>query len=170
MQVTRRTGDDLVIEEGTGTNRIIGFCFLAFGVGGISVGWVKGHVGFSMIAAIFLLFGLKLLLLTRTKTHHFERSRGLVTIESRGRLGGSRRELPFDSIEDIVLEEIRKAGSAPSYYVYYVTRQGERLRWADSYDGSKENTTDCFNAGRELVMAGRGARGPSAASSPGVRR
>jgi hypothetical protein len=170
MRITRRTGDDLVIEEGAGANRMIGLCFLALGVGGMSVGWVKGHVGFFMIAAIFLLFGLRLLLFTPTKTHHFERSRGLVTIESRGRLGGSRRELPFDSIEDIVLEEIRKAGSAPSYYVYYVTRQGERLRWADSYDGSKENTTDCFNAGRELVMAGVRAPGASAVRQPGLRR
>lgn len=158
MRVTRRTADELVIEEGAGTNLIIGLCFLAFGVAGISIGWVKGHIGFLVIPTIFLLFGLKFLLLNRTKTHRFDRSRGIVTVESRGRLGGVRRELPFDSIEDIVLEEIRKAGSAPTYYVYYVTRQGERLRWADSYDGSKENTLNCFNAGRELVMAAGGAR------------
>jgi len=166
MRVTLRTADELVIEEGAGANLMIGLCFLAFGVAGISIGWVKGPIGFFVIATIFLLFGLKILLLNRTKAHRFERSRGVVSVESQGRFGGARRELPFDSIEDIVLEEIRKAGSAPSYYVYYVTRQGERLRWADSYDGSKENTLDCFNAGREFVMAAGGAHGASAASPP----
>lgn len=165
MRVTRRTSDELVIEEGAGTNLLIGLCFLTFGVAGISIGWVRDHIGFFVIATIFLLFGLKFLLLNRTKTHRFERSRGVVTVESQGRLGGVRRELPFDSIEDIVLEEIRKGGTAPSYYVYYVTKQGERLRWADSYDGSKEDTLDCFHAGRELVMAAA-AHCASAASPP----
>lgn len=153
MRVTRRTADELVIEEGDGTNLMLGIGFLVFGGAGILIGWAKGHIGFLAIATVFLLLGLKFLLFNRTKTHRFDRSRGVVTVESRGRLGGVRRELPFDSIQDIVLEEIRKGGSAPSYYVYYVTRQGERLRWADSYDGSKEDTLDCFNAGRELVLA-----------------
>lgn len=166
MRVTRRTADELVIEEGAGTNLMIGLCLLTFGVAGISIGWVKGHIGFFVIATLVLLFGLKFLLLNRTKTHRFERSRGVVTVESQGRLGGVRRELPFDSIEDIVLEEIRKGGSAPSYYVSYVTKQGERLRWTDSYDGSKKDTMDCFHAGRELVMAAGGAHRASATSPP----
>jgi hypothetical protein len=32
-----------------------------------------------------------------------------------------------------------------------VTTQGERIIWANSYDGSKENTLECFTAGREFL-------------------
>jgi len=32
-----------------------------------------------------------------------------------------------------------------------VTAEGERIKWSDFYDGSKENTLECFNAAREFV-------------------
>jgi hypothetical protein len=56
--------------------------------------------------------------------------------------------LTFDDVADVVLEKVRKSHA---HYVYLVTRQGERLRMADSYDGSRENTVDCFNAAREWL-------------------
>ena len=149
--MSQHTGETLVIEEGAGTNLMIGLVAVVLGAAGTSIGWLRGQIGFLVIAPIFVLFGLKILLFNRTKTHRFERWRGVVVIESKGRLGVVRRELPFDSIEDIVLEETRKAGSAPHYYVYYVTKHGERLRWAESYDGSRENTLDSFNAARECL-------------------
>jgi hypothetical protein len=74
----------------------------------------------------------------------------MLAIDSKGLLGATRRELPLDSIADIVLEEIR-GRNTPSYYVYYVTTQGERIIWADSYDGSKENTLECLNAARDFL-------------------
>lgn len=153
MRVIRRTADELILEESAGTNLTIGLAFVALGVAGISIGWVNGHIGFGAGGTIFLLFGSKTFVLNRTKAHHFERWRNVVTVHSKNRFGDVRRELPFDSITDIVLEEIRKAGSAPSYYVYYVTKQGERIRWTVSYDGAKEHTLECFQAGRQFVMA-----------------
>jgi hypothetical protein len=154
MRVAQRTSDTLVIEEGTGTNVIIGSFSIVIGAVGALVGWTRGLTLFLIIGPIFLLYGLKVLLFNRTKAHRFERQRGMLAIDSKGLLGSGSRELPLDSIADIVLEEIRKAGSAPSYYVYYVTKQGERIIWADSYDGSKENTRECFNAAREFLGMG----------------
>jgi hypothetical protein len=90
-----------------------------------------------------------MLLFNRTKTLRFERWRGMLAIDSKRLFGSKRRELPLDSIADIVLEEIRTRGT--SYYIYYVTKQGERIIWADSYDGSKENTLECFNVTREFL-------------------
>jgi hypothetical protein len=149
MRVTQRTPDVLVIEEGAGTKIIIGS--LCFGVGALFVliGWSQAGWFFVIVGGFFALFGLKMLLFNRTRTHRFERWRGILGIESKGPWGSERRELPLDSIADIILEEIRNRGT--SYYVYYVTRQAERIIWADSYDGSKENTLECFNAAREFL-------------------
>jgi len=96
MRMTQRTADALIVEEGTGTNLMIGFVAVALGAAGISIGWMKSPIGFLIIAPILALFGLKVLLFNRTK-------------------------------------------------------DGERIRWADSYDGSKENTLDCYNAAREWL-------------------
>jgi hypothetical protein len=32
-----------------------------------------------------------------------------------------------------------------------VTAEGERIEWSEFYDGSKENTLECFNAAREFL-------------------
>jgi hypothetical protein len=154
MRVAQRTSDTLVIQEGAGTNVLIGSVSVLIGAVGALIGWTRGPALFLLIGPIFLLYGLKVLLFNRTKAHRFERERGRLAIDSKGLFTFGSRELPFDSIADIVLEEIRKAGSAPSYYVYYVTKQGERIIWADSYDGSKENTLECFNAAREFLRMG----------------
>jgi hypothetical protein len=74
----------------------------------------------------------------------------MLAIDSKGLLRSDRRELPLDRITDVVLEEIRGRGG-PSYYIYYVTAEGERIKWSDFYDGSKENTLACFQAAREFL-------------------
>ena len=149
MRVTERTPDNLVIEEGASTKVIIGSMMVAFGAAGVLIGWTKGEIVFLIVGPFFFLYGLKLLLFNRTKTHRFERWRGMLAIDSKGLLGSGRRELPLDSIADIVVEQVR--GHTPSYYIYYVTKQGERIIWANTYDGSKANTLECFNAGREFL-------------------
>jgi hypothetical protein len=99
---------------------------------------------------VFALFGLKIFLFNRTRTHRFECWRGMLAIDSKGLLRSDRRELPLDRIVDVVIEEIRGRGG-PSYYIYYVTAEGERIEWSEFYDGSKENTFECFNAAREFL-------------------
>jgi hypothetical protein len=42
--------------------------------------------------------------------------------------------LLLDRIADVVLEGIRGRGAA-SYYIYYVTAEGERIKWSDFYEG-----------------------------------
>jgi hypothetical protein len=32
-----------------------------------------------------------------------------------------------------------------------VTPEGERIEWSEFYDGSKENTFECFNAARQFL-------------------
>jgi hypothetical protein len=150
MLVTQRTPDTLVVEEDAGTKIMIGsFCA---GLGGFAaiVGWTKGQTLFMIIGTVFVLFGLKIFLFSRTRTHRFERWRGTLAIDSKALWGSKRRELPLDRIADVVIEEIRGRGR-PSYYIYYVTADGERIKWSDFYDGSKENTLECFNAAREFL-------------------
>ena len=151
MRVTQRTSDTLVVEEDAGTKIMIGsFCA---GLGGFAAiaGWTKGPSWFMVIiGAFFVLLGLKILLFGRTRTHRFERWRGTLAMDSKGLWGSKRRELPLDRIADVVVEEIRGRG-APSYYIYYVTAEGERIKWSDFYDGSKENTLECFRAVREFL-------------------
>jgi hypothetical protein len=150
MRVTERTPDTLVVEEDTSTKIMIGsFCA---GLGGFAVivGWTKDQTLFVIIGTVFVLFGLKTLLFSRTRTHRFERWRGMLAIDSKGLWGSKRRELPLDRIADVVVEEIRGRGR-PGYYIYYVTTDGERIQWSDFYDGSKENTLACFHAAREFL-------------------
>jgi hypothetical protein len=148
MRVAQRTGDTLVIEEGAGANAVLAAVFIGIGVVGISIGWMRGQYLIVFVASIFLFYGLKIFLYSRTKTHRFDRARRVIVIESTGRSGTTRREVTFDDVADVVLEKARKSHA---HYVYLVTRQGERLRMADSYDGSRENTVDCFNAAREWL-------------------
>lgn len=151
MRVTQRTPDTLVVEDGIGTRIFLGS--MCAGLGGFAViaGWTKGPSWFMvMIGAFFVLTGLKILLFHRTRTHRFERWRGMLTIDSKALWGSARRELPLDSIADVVIEEIR-GRSGRSYYIYYVTAEGERIKWSDFYDGSKENTLESFQAAREFL-------------------
>ena len=150
MRVTQRAEDMLVIEEGAGT--AIFFGSICLGVGAISViiGWTNEKWLFVIVGTIFAFYGLKIFLFDQTRTHRFERWRGMLAIDSKGLFRLDRRELPLDHIADVVIEEIRGRG-APSYYIYYVTAEGERIKWSDFYDGSKENTLECFQAAREFL-------------------
>jgi hypothetical protein len=130
MRVTQRTSDTLVVEEDAGT--AIFFGSICLGVGAISViiGWTNEKWLFVIVGTIFALFGLKMFLFGRTRTHGFERWRGMLAIDSKGLLRSDRRELPLDRIADVVIEEIRGRGG-PSYYIHYVTATGERIKWSD---------------------------------------
>ena len=150
MRVTQRTQDMLVIEEGAGTAIFLGSICLGAGAISVIIGWTNEKWLFVIVGTVFALFGLKLLLFNRAKTHRFERWRGMLAIDSKGLLGSGRRELPLDSIADVVLEEVR-GRYGRSYDIYYVTKQGERIIWATTYDGSKANTLECFQAGREFL-------------------
>jgi len=55
-------------------------------------------------------------------------------------------------------------GRGTSYYIYYVTKQGKRIIWAESYDGSKENTLECFYAAREFLGMATEPSSPGAGS------
>ena len=148
MHVTQRTPDTLV-EEGAGT--AIFFVLFCLGVGAISVviGWTNEKWLFVIVGTIFALYGLKIFLFGQTRMHRFERWRGVLTIDSKGLFRSRRRELPLDSIADIVLEEIRGRGG-PSYYIHYVTATGERIKWSDYYE-AQANTLECYHAAREFL-------------------
>jgi hypothetical protein len=167
MRVTQRTPDTLVCEEGLGTKIFLGLS--CAGLGGLAAiaGWTKGPNWFMVsIGALFVLFGLKMLLFNRTRTHRFERRRGTLAIEAKGLWGSKRRELSLESIADVALEEVRGRG-APSYFIYYVTAEGERIKWSDFYEGSKVNTLECFQAAREFlgIANAPAAGGPSIVGS-----
>ena len=146
MRITQRTADALVIEEGAGPNKMIGLIFIGLGAGATVIGLAIGQIFVALVGVVLLMFGAKTLLFSRTQTHRFSRPRQVVVIESKGRSGTSLREVPFDSIADIDFENVKG-----SHYIYYVTRQGERLRSADSFDGSREHTLECFNVAREWL-------------------
>jgi len=150
MRVTQRAEDMLVIEEGAGTAIFFGSICLGAGAISVIIGWTNEKWLFVIVGTVFALFGLKIFLFNRTRTHRFERWRGMLAIDSKGLFRLDRRELPLDHIADVVIEEIRGRG-APSYYIYYVTAEGERIKWSDFYDGSKENTFECFQAAREFL-------------------
>ncbi len=128
-----------------------GMLFAAIGGFGTLIGWVKGPREFLLFGPAFVMAGAAFLLFGKTRTHRLERWRGMLAIDSRNILGLRSRELPLDSIADIVVEKVRSARSAPSYYVYYVTRQGERIIWTGTYDGSKQNTLECMRAARRFL-------------------
>ena len=150
MRVTQRTQDMLVIEEDAGMAIFMGAICLGVGAISVIIGWTNEKWLFVIVGTVFALFGLKIFLFNRTRTHRFGRLRGMRAIDSKGLLRSGRRELPLDRIADVVIEEIRGRGR-PSYYIYYVTAEGERIKWSEFYDGSKENTLECFNAAREFL-------------------
>jgi hypothetical protein len=172
MRVARRTSDELVIEEGPQTAIIIGLIAAAIGAIFTWIGWTKGPTVFWIVGPVFTVYGLTTFLFAKTVTHRFERWRGLITIERQGRWRSRRRELPFNSVRDIVLEEIRRRGR--SYYIYYITKQKERIIWAKTYDGSQETTLECFRAAPISRLAagkrngGRATQGDASWTKPDV--
>jgi hypothetical protein len=161
VRVARHTPETLVVEQGAGNNRIIGICCGGAGVVGLLLAWQGEWDGDApkvvlgaLVGTIFAVYGFKILLFDRTNTDRFERGRDTVVIESSGLWGVKKRELPFDRIGDVVIE---KVGRGPSYYVYFVTKDGERISWSNTYDGSKENTFECFHAGREFLRLPKAA-------------
>jgi hypothetical protein len=147
MRVTRHTPETLDIEEGAGSMLMIGSCGAVIGGALTAIGWRNGEWLLLIVGAIFLAYGVYTLLFGRWNVHHFQRWRGSVIIESKGLLGRRKRELRLQDVADVEMEKVRSRGK-PSYYIYYVTRQGERVRWADTYDGAEENTRECFNTAR----------------------
>lgn len=167
MRVTQRTPDTLICEEGSGTKIFLGLGCAGLGALAAIAGWTKGPSWLMVIiGVVFVFFGLKVLLFDRTRTHRFERRHGTVAIDAKGLFGTKRRELSLNSIADVVLEEVRARGG-PSYYLHYVTEEGERIKWSDFYEGSKANTLECFQAAREFlgIADAPAAGGPSVVGS-----
>lgn len=109
MRVTRRTADELIVEESPGTEILIRSLFAGIGAVFALIGWTNGPTLFLFVGPLFAFIGLKYLICART-THHFKRRRGMITIETKGRWGSVRRELPVNSIADVTFEEIRYSG------------------------------------------------------------
>ena len=145
MRVTR-TFDVLVIEEDANTSRLLGWALVAFGAAFTAVGWRTAQPVIVIAAMVLFGFGVHSVLFATVKTHRFDRHRRVIVVESKHRTGTAMRELPFDTIKDVIVERGRQ-----SYYLYYVTTQGERIRLADSYDGDKEGTLASFHAAREYL-------------------
>jgi|OpeIllAssembly_1097287.scaffolds.fasta_scaffold72841_1 hypothetical protein len=153
MRVIQRTADTLVVEDSP--DILLGAILAALGSIGILVAWTKGPSWlFVLVCAVFLLIGLKFLLFARTTTHRFDRWRGLITIDSKGLWQSKRREreLPFDSIADVVLEKKQVRGGAAGlrYWVEYVTTNGERIAWSD-FTSSKDDKVECIQVVRAFL-------------------
>jgi hypothetical protein len=94
MRVTQRTPDTLVVEEAPGTAILNGSICLGVGAISVIIGWTNEKWLFVVVGAVFALFGLKIFLFSRTRTHRFERWRGMLAIDSKGccdRTGASAR-------------------------------------------------------------------------------
>jgi hypothetical protein len=151
MRVTQHTTDTLIIEEGLRTKIVGGLSFVVIGGLASFIGWIRGPIELVYPGLIFVLAGLVYLLFGKTHTHRFERWRGMLAIDSRTVWGSRRRELPLASIANVEFEEVRSPRSGPSYYIYYVTTQGERIPWAGTYDGSRRNTYRCYRTARQFL-------------------
>lgn len=140
----------LVVEEGRSSSLIVGGSSTVIGMVLIAIGIAKDQYLWLFVSAVFLYFGIQGLLFSRARTHRFDRLRRRVVIESRSLRKTETREIPFENIADVVVE---KAGrkNPPSLYIYYVMRDGERIPWAESYDGAKEETLECASAAREVL-------------------
>jgi hypothetical protein len=150
VQVIERTQEVLVVEQGPGTSIFIGAAFALIGMIFAVSSWFRGETGSLLLLGVGLAgLGVWFVLSAETTTHRFDRPQRRVSIVSKRRRGSKRRELPFDQIADIVLEVIRRRGR--SYYVHYVTTSGERIVWTRAYDGSEDDTLECFRAAREFL-------------------
>lgn len=150
MLVTERSMGALVVEEGRSSSLIVGGASTLVGVVLIAIGIAKAQYLWLIVAAVFLYFGVQGLLFSRARMHRFDRLRRKVVIEARGLWKTERREIPFESIADVVVETAGRK-NPPSLYIYYVMRDGERIAWAESYDGAKEETLACASAAREVL-------------------
>lgn len=150
MLVTERSMGTLVVEEGRSSSLIVGGASTVIAVVLVAIGLAKDQYLWLFVGAVFLYFGIQGLLFSRARTHRFDRLRRKVVIEARSLRKTEVREIPFESIADVVVE---KAGrkNPPSLYIYYVMRDGERIAWAESYDGAKEETLECAQAAREVL-------------------
>ena len=150
MLVTERSLGTLVVEEGRSSSLIVGGSSTVAGAVLIAIAVAKDQYLWLAVAAVFLYFGVQALVFSRARTHRFDRLRRKVVIEARGLWKTERREIAFEDIGDIVVE---KAGrrSPPSLYIHYVMRDGQRIPWAESYDGAKEETLECASAAREVL-------------------
>ena len=96
MRLTQRTQDMLVIEEGAGTAIFLGSICLGAGAISVIIGWTNEKWLFVIVGTVFALFGLKIFLFNRTRTHRFERWRGMLAIDSKGLWQSERREREMD--------------------------------------------------------------------------
>lgn len=153
MRVAQRTSDSLVIEDAP--DIVLGAGAAGLGVLAILIGWIEELEWIVLaVGILFVLFGLKMLLFSPTTTHRFDRRRGVVAIETRKRWRVPLlRELPLDSIAEVVLVEKGESGNL-RYWVEYVSTQGERIAWSD-FTGSKSDKVQCVEAVREFLTAPR---------------
>jgi hypothetical protein len=100
MRVTQRTPDTLVVEEAPGTAILNGSICLGIGailvIIGVIIGWTNENWMFVIAGAVFALCGLKIFLFNRTRTHRFQRWRGMIAIDSKGLWQSERREREMD--------------------------------------------------------------------------
>ncbi len=150
MLVTERSMGALVVEEGTSSSLIVGGSSTFIAAVLIAIGLAKDQYLWLAVAALFLYFGVQALLFSRARTHRFDRLRRKVIIEAKGLWKSEVREIPFESIADIIVEKTGRR-SPPNLYLYYVLRDGERVAWAESYDGAREETLECASAAREVL-------------------
>jgi hypothetical protein len=148
--LSERSMGTLVVEEGRSSSLIVGGSSTFVGTVLVAIGFVKDQYLWLAFAAVFLYFGIEALLFSRAHTHRFDRLRRKVLIESKGLWKREVREIPFERIADVIVEKVGRK-KPPSLYIYYVLHDGERVPWAESYDGAKEETLACANAAREVL-------------------
>jgi hypothetical protein len=153
MRVTHRTPETLVVEDRP--DLLAGLLFIGLGSFAVLVGWSQGPSWlFVIVGTVFILVGLRFFILARTRTHRFERQRGLMTMESKGLWQSERREreLRLDSIADVVLEkkQVKGGDAGIRYWVEYVTTEGERIPW-NAFTSSKDDKLECIRAVREFL-------------------
>ena len=153
MRVTHRTPDTLVVEDGP--DLLAGLLCLGLGSFAVVVGWSQGPSWlFVIVGTVFILVGLRFFILARTRTHRFERQRGLMTIDSKGLWQSRRREreLRLDSIADVVLEskQVKGGDAGIRYWVEYVTTEGQHIPWS-AFTTSKDDKLECIQAVRGFL-------------------
>jgi hypothetical protein len=146
VRVTQRTPETLVVKDGP--DILLGLICAGFGAFGVLIGWSQRPSWIFLIAGtVFAMAGLYIVLFAPPTTHRFERSRGLLRIDSKRLWQSERRELPLDHIADVVLNEKRVRGGEAGlrYWVEYVITQGERIPWS-GFTSSKDDKRECIRA------------------------
>jgi hypothetical protein len=151
MRVTQRTAETLIVADDP--DRLLGSICLGLGLLGVLAGSAQGTGAlFRIVGTVFMLAGLWMLVAARTITHRFDRSRGLMTMESKSLWRVARRELRLDGIADVVLEQrqVRGGEAGIRYWIEYVTTQGEHIPWS-ARTSSKDDKIECVRAVREFL-------------------